>query len=429
MGTIAVKRCHSLLFALGLSLFGPQVRAVPFGIPDARGMAMGGATVSLANSRTAVFYNPALLARHDAEEDISGENSLTAPIASGVASDQLFNYVDYEDQDFHNQLRSAINTYNATLSTTAAQNVADVSQNLNNALDDLANQNGVADVHGGLAIGIPSLAKGGSFFIMSRAVGIGVIDLTEHDQALLDAYVDGMTYVASGGAQGSEQPQLFDSNGQLLDLTDTLDSTVSGKAIISTEVGVALATTARWREIDIQLGVAPKIQAIATYDYRHTVHDSGATASRSDVTQTRLNVDLGATATHAEHWLVGMSIKNLIPRDLQTALGEEIQLRPSVRAGVAYSTARYRIGADLDLLPNQALDIEDDNQFLGVGSEFTANSWLSLRGGFQVDLRNASTHNLLSVGLGVELKHGFFDLAIGKGSSSRMAALQFGWLF
>ncbi len=429
MHSPAIAQRRIFPVALGLALLAPAAGAVPFGIPDARGMALGGAAVALANSRTAAFYNPALLARHAGEEDDSGENSLTVPILSGVVADQAFDFVDYEDQNFHDQLRAAMTEYNSSFSSAAAQRVANISSDLNNALNDLANENAAGDLHAGLAIAIPSLAKGGSFFVVSRAVGIGRIDLTEHDKALLDAYVEGMTFVASGGTQGSEQPQLFDDNGQLLDLTDTLDSIIRGTGLLSTEVGVALSNTAHVGKHELHWGVAPKIQSIATYDYLHTVHDDNATVTRSDTAKTRLNVDLGAAAAHGDHWLAGLSIKNLIPRDVPTARGEEIELRPNVRAGIAYATQRYVVGADLDMLPNPALAIEDDNQFLGLGAELNANAWLSLRGGIKVDMRNASTHNLLSAGLGVAFKRGFFDIAVGKGSSSVMFAAQLGFLF
>lgn len=405
------------------------VSAVPFGIADPRGFAMGGAAVASARSESAALYNPALLATKAQNEDEHRAKSTSSPLFSAVISDQVFDLADFENRNFHQRLTDSILAYNSNQSPATARSVAQISQELDGSLDGFANNPLLGDVHGGVVIAVPSIAEGGSFFAVSRVLGVGIAEVTEHDRALLNAYTEGLTFIASGGSSGTEQPQLFEPSGALIDLTDTLESTLHGKGMIASEIGVSLATQIEHERFPLWIGISPKIQSISYYDYFHTVNDNNATFTRSDNAQTRLNLDVGLAADLTNHWRAGVTLKNIVPRQFTSSLGNTFQLEPQLRSGIAYQGERFTIAADVDLLPSAALTIEDKNQFVGVGAEWLVFNWLALRSGAQVDARNSATRNLLTAGVGFSFLGTYLDMSVGRGAQTQMWSIQFGFQF
>ena len=79
---------HSLVFnprlfggviATAAALLVSPVRAEGFGIFEPEAMALGGAAVAIASPGAAAFYNPALLAQHDYDEDYGRHGRLYFP--------------------------------------------------------------------------------------------------------------------------------------------------------------------------------------------------------------------------------------------------------------------------------------------------------------------------------------------------------------
>ena len=123
-----------------------------------------------------------------------------------------------------------------------AQAVVDSSEALDSYLSDLDGEDLRADVYFGMGLTEPGKFQGAGFFLGGRLLGGGGSDITEADRAVLAAYQEGLTFIATNGADGEQRPELFDTNGELIDPVDSLTSSASaiGAAII--EVGVAMST-------------------------------------------------------------------------------------------------------------------------------------------------------------------------------------------
>ena len=409
-----------------LLLPGPAA-AIAYGVQDPRALAMGGATVAAATSAHAMLYNPALLAIYDERKERNGAQRFQFPIASVQTTDAAEALYELNRDDLDQRLTAAVATFNAAPTAANAGAVAVATRDLEDALIRIANKDLLVDGYVGLAIGVPGKREGGGFFAGSRLVGGGFANLSDADRALLDAYIDGMTYIATGGAQGSPQPGIFDAGGNLIDPTDSLTSMLNARGALISEMGVALAREFNLFDWPVALGIAPKAVHVQVYEYRQTVTDDLNTTSNGRREYDDFNLDVGATTALDGHYRLGIGIKDVLPRDYETALGGAVKLRPRVRAGIAHRSGNMQLAADLDLTRNAPVGFESATRELAVGAEWAATDWLQLRGGYRANLE--ASGGLVSLGAGVTVSGALLDLAYGHGRETRALALQFGVAF
>jgi hypothetical protein len=418
--TIAVAA--ALLFAP------PDAEAMPYGIFDARTLAMGGASVASATSAHAMYYNPALFAMYDERKERSGNSRFHFPVAVAQVSDAAEEVARAADDDLDTRITQAVDAFNADPTEANALAVLDATADLDDVLGRIADEDLFVDSYVGLAIGVPDKREGGGFYLGSRLVGGGLADVTDADRQTLDTYIEGLTFIATGGAAGAPRPEIFDADGNLIDPTDDLTSTAAARAALISEGGVAISKEFQIFGWPIALGMTPKIMHVAAAEYRERVSEGGISIGENREEYRDLNLDVGVAGEFGGNFRAGLGIKYLYPRDYATGLGGEIRIRPQVRAGLAYQTGRVQAAVDLDLLRNDPVGTESASQEIGVGVEWAAYDTMLLRGGYRQDLVGSS-QGIASVGLGLSVYGALLDLAYGQSDEGRVASLQFGFRF
>lgn len=391
---------------------------------------MGGTGVATANSANATYFNPALLAQHNQRKELNGEQRLVSPSAAGRATELTLDLADIQAADYETRFTDSIDAFNAAREAgspeqDAAQAVVDTALDIDDVLDRVSEDTLALDAQLGFAVGIPALHEGGAFFVQSRVAGGGIANITPEDRELLNDYIEGMTYVASGGTEGVEHPELFGINDLLLDRTDELTSTTVARAAFIVESGVSLGFAREFRGQAFMWGITPKVQALSSYDHLETVTEGQIKVQTDTRYRMDLNLDVGLAAPLAGGYQVGLIAKNLFKRDITTQFGNNIAITPQLRGGISKREGRWLLAADLDLLENPRYGLEPENQEIAAGAEYSVNTHVNLRGGYLHNLREFDQMGLVTLGLGLAGWGLEFDLALGISDSERSAALQF----
>lgn len=390
-----LSRPHSFYPLFGIALASCAIalpaQAVSFGVYDSRGLAMGGTAVASGTTTQAQFYNPALLSFNDQDEDDGRDGRISFPNLVVQLSESTNTAIDAVDDRFDEQLSSAINNFNLNPGSESAGGVALAARDLDSLLDDLGNQDLTIDAFIGFSVSEPSKREGGAFFIGLRALGAGNTTISAEDRSLLETYIAAMESLAAGGPV---DPALLDENGNLRDPVDDLTSNGDVSALAIAEWGVALAHEFELFGQDISLGITPKLMMVDAY--RNTLDvggdvdsldDQAARFSDSQKTHLTFNADLGIAAVFADHYRVGISVKDALSKEFSTRQGEDpetgeplpelnVTLKPRSRMGVAYVNERFTLGMDYDLHESTPLANETPHQDLSLGMEASG----SLRG-------------------------------------------------
>ncbi len=397
---------------------------------DPRSAAMGGTGVASASLSSAAFFNPALLALPTGSEHI-GVSFLGLSLHAADSS----NYrTDYNNaRDLVNNTFPAVQNDIRQLQQSSNPTAAQTTQLAN---DSQALLNGIVGFSGhdytvapdfmpvSVAIHNPLLSFG--VFTNSQADLVGRLNATAADQNYLNGYIGFVRQLAQDQQNGTTTG-LYNSpylqQGCLTGLTAssvakclsdpsqgrTSDIQVVGLA--TSEIGVALAENwSGWA-----LGVSPKLMSVRTFFYDQTVHaNQSFSLSGSSKTYTTANMDVGAARNFGWIWplKVGVSVRNLIPEDFNTAVsnGQQyaVRIRPQVTAGGELHIPGVTLTSDLDLSREYApVAWGADSQFLGVGAEFSA--WLvKLRLGVRQNLIQGPIRNEWTGGVAL----GPFDLGL-----------------
>ncbi|QCR35639.1 conjugal transfer protein TraF [Nissabacter sp. SGAir0207] len=188
---------------------------------------------------------------------------------------------------------------------------------------------------------------------------------------------------------------------------DQLTSRGHGLAALVTDYGVALAHPFRVGGMPVSFGITPKIQHTALFNYDRAIYDydkSDLTSGRYQRNQTGFNLDAGLSAQPGRDWTLGLSARNLVPRDLDTKEVEgrrdTYRIRPLVTSGVAWQHERLTAALDVDLTPDSRFRSEGKRQYAGAGVEYRAREWLQLRAGYRADMRSTDA-NVATAGVGL----------------------------
>ncbi len=424
---------HSLVFnprlfggviATAAALLVSPVRAEGFGIFEPEAMALGGAAVAIASPGAAAFYNPALLAQHDYDEDYGRHGRLYFPSLTLRGSQTTEDLYQIDEDQLVDEISAAVDLFNANLDADSAQQVVAASRDLLSALNSIQGQPLYADAFAGLMISEPGRGQGGAFYIAGRSFGDGDLSgIDEQDLTLLQDYIDGLDFIASGGQSGVAHPELFDANG-LLDPSDQLVSTAAAAAAGGLELGVAMAHSFSIDGQSIAFGVTPKLMLLKTFDAELNVADNRIDTTRDEQWRRRLNADVGVAAKIGDFNLA-LAVKDVFRHNLQTPQGQSIIIDPKPRIGVGYQGSRFKVGVDYDMAMIKPVATGLGSQDLAVGFEWWAHRQVALRFGYKEDLQG-NHGTALSAGIGLSWWRMLMDFSYVESDDELATSIQFG---
>jgi len=400
---------------------------VPFGSYDPRSIAMGGAGVASGNSANAVFFNPSLLAQYESRKHRARNSHYVFPVASLSVSRVIENIADLADSNPEQVLSDSIAAYNLSPTQITAESVLAATRNLQNDLEPVANESVFFDSIVGMVIGIGDRREGGAFVVSRRFVGDGVGELTARDKQLLADYIEGMDFIVSAGVNGMPHPELFDVNGDLLDQTNNLTSTATGRGLLLTEMGIAMSWGVELFRNKIDVGFTPKFVQGTTYEYNQTLGNSLLdTTARKENDDWQFTLDVGMSKVINDKLKLGLVVKNLVPLEFSTQSGGSINIQPQLRAGAAYRSVKWGYWAlDLDMLENKSIGGGDNTQYLSLGGEWLVKAWV-LRAGYKQNLvgRGDFSKGVVTMGVGYRFMNVSLDVAYINFGPEKAAALQ-----
>jgi hypothetical protein len=439
----------SLSASLG-GFYSCATHAMNYGIYDARAMAMGGTAIAIGSTAQAAFYNPALLAFHAGDEDKTTDGRTYFPTLVAQAANTIDSALKAVDDNLDGQLSDAVSAFNGQSDAANAGLVADASHNLRKVLDKIANKDLTLDAFVGLSVSEPGDHEGGAFYMGARAIGAGTSTVTATDLALLDEYIGAMEQMAAGATLAAIQaahPTLIDTNGQLVDPTDTLNSSADVGALVISEWGLALAKEFTYWGQAVAFGITPKMMRVDAYRDNANFNNSTITSASDGInqfsdTQTTymtFNADLGIAAIIAEHYRVSFAMKDVFAKDFATQQAANpttglaapdliVKLRPRSRMGLGYVTNRFSLGLDYDLQESTPIASEAPSQDISLGAEYQLFSSLALRVGYRQD-KTGLRANSISGGIGYHWRRLVMDLGYAQSSDMKGGGLQLGWTF
>jgi hypothetical protein len=204
----------------------------------------------------------------------------------------------------------------------------------------------------------------------------------------------------------------------------TSSARVKGAGIV--EFGVSLSKEYSLWGVPVAFGITPKLMRVHTYEAIQTIQGGDIVSSTSEQDFTSGNADVGLALELADHYRIGLAVKDVVTQHFDTELGNEISLSAKPRLGLAYVAERFQLGLDVDLDTVAAVGDEAAIQEFALGGEWQTSRHLFLRAGYRHDLKG-ERDDLASLGLGMNFGGVIIDIAYAKGGSSQGVALQLGF--
>ena len=418
--------------------------ALPFNSFDPRSMAMGGAGVAVGDAASAPVLNPALLSVTRYSDDFS----LVLPtVGIRVADpDGLVNSLDkFLSGNYIDSLTTSVSALNAAITAAdfaaIATNATSVATGINTLSNQLLTLNDKpVTMDGGLTavIGIPNKKFGIAFFA-NRTISSGGLFLYK-DAATISALSTQTTCLAAAAAANDVAAVALcgipDFN------TNTLQSTITLRGVMMTEIGISVSRELRINKHNIALGITPKVVQMQLFDIpmglnSPNLSNFNANDYRSDFNM--INFDLGLAQNFRNGWRTGLVIKNVIPYfpgykratvagGIPIETGESLRLIPQSRIGVSHTNPWSTVALDMDLYRNNPAGLERYTQYIALGGELNAWNFAQLRAGYRVDLVDSS-RNIVSIGMGLSPFGVHTDIAIAGNETEIGASLQLGFRF
>lgn len=441
---LGFKSAVLLLVSLSSPVF-----AISYGVYDSRALAMGGAATAIGTHAQAAFYNPALLAFHEQEEEAGRDGRVYLPTLVAQVSEGTQSAIDAVEDKLDTQLSHAIDQFNNAPVQTTAGLIRDVATDLRDVLDDIADDDLSLDSFIGFNISEPSNREGGGFYFGARVIAGGVAHVSDTDRALLGDYINAMGQIAAGAdpaTVAAAYPHLINSRGQLLDPTATLTSNADVSALVVSEWGMAMAKQFEWRGHTIAFGITPKFMRVDAFrdtadfnDNLDSVDEAEDEFKDTQQTHLTLNADLGIAATFADHYRVSLTVKDAVKKHFSTqqkpdpVTGEpapdlSVTLSSRARMGLGYVSDKFSVGLDCDLAESTPMASEAGTRELSLGAEYVLFDSLALRAGYRND-QTGLHENMASAGIGYRWKRFVVDAAYASGGDYRAGGLQLGWTF
>ncbi|WP_354692037.1 conjugal transfer protein TraF [Phytobacter sp. RSE-02] len=329
---------------------------------EARSDAMGGTGVASSHYGTAALSNPALLTHFGPTDDFS----LVLPSVGAQVSDPN-NTVDKADdvKDLWNRFDTAVDSQTGVSESAAA---------LKSKLKDLKNTHADGQAGASVIATVPNNTL--PFAVVVKSWGTVSVDgkVTDHDLQYLDNVADGTLPASSVD-------------------TDSLTSKAHGRAAVITDVGVAMAHQFETAGQPWSIGITPKYQRIDLFNYNVSVQDF----DKNDInsrdyhnTKTGFNADLGMATNLCDNWTLGLAVQNIIPRSVDTKAingeKETFKVRSQATAGAAWHNSVITTALDVDLTEASGFTSDNKRQFVSLGAELNAWSWMQIRAGYRQNI-------------------------------------------
>lgn len=303
------------------------------GVPDARGIAMGGTGVASADYLLAPFYNPALVAVYRDNDDIG----LLLPGIGVSAQDKDDTLSEVDD------LQDIIDDFNQGGLSAEVENADELNEYLNRLSDNKATH---VSAHVGAALAIPMNAVSLNFF-------------------------------TKGDAELKAKPNIAPDLGPVPAVVKNRyeNSSVDLTAFANIEFGLAIAKRFSISGQDIAIGLSPKIQQLHTYQDSASVEDFDIDDyDESEEKKSTFNMDLGAVWM-INDFRVGVAAKDLFSQSIDTQDGTDTyKLDTQVTVSAAYVTPFFTAALDADVTKKKRfLGDDDDTQYVRFGIE--GNAW------------------------------------------------------
>ena len=385
-----------ILSAALLAVLSGSVAAVPFSF-EARSLGMGNARVATADIATAPFANPAMLSFQPSREDFS--------LLLGVGA-----YLNDNDD-----VIDRIDDYQTAYDNFQADPVGNINEGFR-AVDIAKSLEG--DVIAPEATVMISTGFSGekwAFAVSARADAISAGTVTNISQTV---------------------PELADPTKNILEL----------EGVLTSELGVSLARNFQILGQKVAIGITPKYVKVDNIHLSESIStiDTGfgdlLDNSRNDLGDFT-TLDVGLVMGLTEHTQIGLVATNLVAHKINFINAADnpatLSFDTQARLGIAYRTDLLTLGADVDLIENDALLTSQNFQALktqnvSVGGEFNVLDFMQLRVGAQKNIADgisdAAKENLYTAGVGFWF--GFnLDVALVAQSNSLGAFLQTGFRF
>ncbi len=429
-----------LVLAMVTATLAGNAAAVPFAAFDPRSLGMGGTGVSAATSGSAGYYNPALLAAAEEDEDFS----LEVPVA-GVRladPDQLAQAAqDFQNNNYFLRFNEAFAEFTAVQTetdpvtafnkfNTAKTDLANAGDDLINGLVSISDKAVELNANLGVVIGIPSKSYGMALTAEGIA-GVGAVgEVADADRANMQTTVD-----AVRNASPTNSNSLLDIVTVISNITDpntdAFSSSVRLRGAVVSSVGLSLGRVFNVVGQDLAIGITPKYMDIRTFEVKYQANQLDNTnltsTANGERDYTGFNVDLGIARDYDNGWKTGLVVKNLIPASYDTAQGGTLDLNPMARLGVSHHTSRTTVAVDFDVTENDPIGIGNRSRYIGLGGELDV--WLvKLRLGTRYDFSHSDSL-IGTLGLGLDLFGLHLDAAVAGGQNEVAGSAQAGFRF
>jgi hypothetical protein len=378
-----MKHYKRILSAAALVFLSASVNAEPFTV-EARSLGMGNAKVATANIATAPFANPGMLSFQPSREDFS------LLLGAGAFLNDNDGLVDKIDE-----FQSAYDS------------------------GDLANSLSIA-------------------------------------QSMLgDIVVPETTLIFSTGFSGEKWAFALSARADAIaagtvsttNINDPTQYDLMAEGILTTEVGVSVARNFQVFGQKIAVGLKPKYvtvdnafisESITTVDTGlGDLLNDGSTRDLGDYTSLDLGIVMGLT----RHMQIGLLATNLVSHTINfinsSGDPETLSFDTQARLGISYRSNLLTLGADVDLIENDALLTTQDfqalkSQYVALGGELNLFNFMQLRIGAEKNIADgiseAAQENIYTAGVGFWF--GFnIDLAVVSQNDSIGGFLQTGFRF
>ena len=422
------KWLHTLIAILIVAFNISHAHAVSFGSFDPRSLGMGGTGVASATSGNASYFNPAMLAITHVDDDFS----LEIPVFGLRAADPegLQDALDaFQAAQYETTLSNSITTFNASPTQANAGNVATAARNLIAGFNSLSNKALVFEANLGAVIGIPNKTVGISVMTNARVIGGADLDIQISDTSGLGVFATELEYYEANGTAPGGATYL--SGSTATDLTTGLTSKVNVRGAVLHETGLTLASDFRLFGFPVAIGITPKTVEVTTFDASGGVESTAVDSDQGKTEYSDSNMDVGLATYLGGGFRLGVVAKNISKKSYATALGNIIEVKPQIRAGIAHQTDWTTIAIDVDITKNPPAGLEEETQFISAGIELDVFNFLQVRLG-QIHNRIATTtteEDITTFGLGFSPLGIHVDLAYAGNSRDKSIGLQLGFRF
>lgn len=440
-----MKKTLCTTTVMGGLLVCATAQAASFGMYDPRSMAMGGVGVTTATISNASFFNPAALA--EPRKELAFAIALPAVSARAYDPDKLVDDIDSVQNagdkltDSLTAFNNAVNTVNAATPTTGQVNdlalksstlAADI-RNFDTQLNKINQKKVELGAFAGTIIAAPGNSFGLGLYGAARADLGAHFNYDGNDSTTLQGHASTADSINAAATSCSATPSSCGTFVNTIDSTgdtniDNLASTFLVRGAAMEEAGISLAS--RFEVLgNVDIGVTPKYVKVQTFDYALNAQSTDVDMKMGRKDHSNFNFDIGVSKAFGEDYKAGLVIKNVLPQEYKTILGNTIETSAQARAGVSHHTSWSTLGLDMDLTRNKgaAGGFDKESQFIGLGGEA---DWgvLKLRAGYRHDM-TGNYGGLPSLGLGLAVFGFHLDAAVAKSSDEMTASVQLAYVF